>query len=288
MRLILSLPLDSHPMTPAVTPADAPTSSAPSSAGSSQVAIRCTNLSLGYGHKTVLSGVDLTIPPGSVTALIGPNGAGKSTLLNALAGLSRPRGGQLQIPAARQRGGVALVFQATESNARLPLTVREVVAMGRYPYHSAWGRFSSADKHAITAAMDQLGIADLASAQLHELSGGQRQRALVAQGLAQQSDVLLLDEPYTGLDILSRKTIHQAVAHESSIGRTVVLSTHDISDAAAADHVVVLAGRLVAAGPPRDVLTDETLSDAYGSRLVRLGDGPALLDDPHAHHDHEH
>jgi manganese transport system ATP-binding protein len=241
-------------------------------------------VTLNYGSKAVLADVELELANQAVTALIGPNGAGKSTLLNALAGLIQPRAGRLTVPARSRRGGVALVLQATDANARLPLTVREVVAMGRYPYYRLLGRPSAADRQAVDGALEILDIEDLAGAQLQELSGGQRQRALVAQGLAQKADLLLLDEPFTGLDILSRASIQAAVEHERSAGRAVVLSTHDIRDAAAADWVVLLAGRVVAAGPPGDILTTSSLSAAYGSRLVALDGGGALLDDPHEHH----
>lgn len=252
-------------------------------------AIKCRGLALGYGPHSVLRDVDLDLPAGAVTALMGPNGAGKSTLLNALAGLIRPQAGALTVPARHQRGGVALVLQATDTNARLPLTVLEAVAMGRYPHRRLRDlprrrQINAADRLAIESALDVLQIRDLARSQLQEISGGQRQRALIAQGLAQEAEVLLLDEPYTGLDILSRASIRKAIDHEKNAGRTVILSTHDIADAAAADHVVLLAGRVVASGPAGETLTDGNLSEAYGARLVRLGEGHVLLDDPH--HDH--
>ncbi|HEY8546509.1 MAG TPA: zinc ABC transporter ATP-binding protein AztA, partial [Acidimicrobiales bacterium] len=255
-------------------------------------AARAHHLGLGYGARAVLTDVDLTIPTGAVTVLIGPNGAGKSTLLHALAGLVRPQDGELDVPALRRRGGVALVLQATEANQRLPLTVREVVAMGRFPHRRWFGRPTAADRAAVDAALDLLHLRDLAGAQIRELSGGQRQRAFVAQGLAQQAELLVLDEPFTGLDILSHAAIREAIAHERDAGRAVVLSTHDLADAATADQVVLLAGRVVAAGPPDEVLEDRHLSAAYGSRLVHLGGRVALLDDPHDHgcddqtHDH--
>ena len=247
-------------------------------------------LDLGYGHRTVLADVDLEIPTGAVTALIGPNGAGKSTFLHALAGLLKPQRGHLDIPAQRRPGGIALVLQATEANKRLPLTVREVVAMGRFPHRRWFGRPTRADRTAVDAALDLLHLGDLAGSQIRELSGGQRQRAFVAQGLAQEAELLVLDEPFTGLDILSHASIREAIDHERSLGRAVVLSTHDLSDATHADQVVLLAGRVVAAGPPSTVLDDHHLSAAYGSRLVHLGGRVALLDDPHdhPHHDHPH
>lgn len=187
------------------------------------------------------------------------------------------------VPARRRPGGVALVLQATDTNPRLPLTVYEAVAMGRYPYRRGWGRLTRQDRAAIDQAMDILQIRDLGRAQLWEISGGQRQRALIAQGLAQQAELLLLDEPYTGLDIVSRASIRDAVDHQRGAGRTVVVSTHDVADAAAADQVVLLAGRVVASGSPESTLTDVNLSAAYGGRLVLLDQGRVLLDDPHHH-----
>lgn len=238
---------------------------------------------LGYGPTVVLDRATFEIPSGAVTALIGPNGSGKSTLLNGLAGLLHPKAGRLQIPAARRRGGVALVLQATHVNKHLPLTVRETVTMGRYATLGPLRRLRSADRSAIDAALDALDLGDLASRPLHELSGGQRQRAFVAQGLAQQADVLLLDEPITGLDIVSRQRILDAITGERAAGRTVLVSTHDLGDAAAADHLLLLAGRVVASGPPAEVLTTDNLAEAYGGHLLRVGEQTLILDD-HPHH----
>ena len=133
------------------------------------------------------------------------------------------------------------------------------------------------------AALDALAISDLGKRPLHELSGGQRQRAFVAQGLAQGADVLLLDEPITGLDLVSRQHILDAIATERDAGRAVIVSTHDLGDAAAADHLLLLAGRVVASGKAEDVLTDAHLADAYGGHLLRIGERTLILDD-HPHH----
>jgi ABC-type Mn2+/Zn2+ transport system ATPase subunit len=232
----------------------------------------------------VLAQVDLEIPAGTVTTLIGPNGSGKSTLLHAIAGLLRPRRGSLDVAARQRPGGVALVLQATEANAQLPLTVREVVAMGRYPHHRLWSRFRQPDRAAVASALELLDLGDLASAQLRELSGGQRQRAFVAQGLAQEAELLMLDEPFTGLDLVSQARIREVIDHVRVSGRTVIFSTHDLADASVADQLLLMGDRrIIAAGPPEAVLTDEHLLAAYGSRLVKLGDQVALLDDPHDH-----
>jgi iron complex transport system ATP-binding protein len=246
-------------------------------------AVTATDIVLAYGARVVLQASSFTIPDGAVTALIGPNGAGKSTVLNAVAGLLTPRSGRLDVPARERRGGVAYVLQATQANEHLPITVRETVTMGRYATAGAFRRLRAADRRAVEAAMGSVAITALANRPLRELSGGQRQRAFVAQGLAQDADVLLLDEPITGLDLVSRQHIIDAIAHEREAGRAVMVSTHDLGDAAAADHLLLLAGRVVASGAPDAVLTEANLSAAYGGHLLRVGERTLILDD-HPHH----
>ncbi len=178
---------------------------------------------------------------------------------------------------------MAYVLQATRSNENLPITVRDAVTMGRYASAGLLRRLGPDDWQAIDLAMESLAITDLSNRPLRELSGGQRQRAFVAQGLAQQAEVLLLDEPITGLDLVSRQHILDAIAAERAAGHAVVVSTHDLADAAAADHLLLMAGRVVASGPPAEVLTEANLADAYGGHLLRVGEGTLILDD-HPHH----
>ena len=246
-------------------------------------AVTANEIELAYGTRTVVTAATFTVPSGAVTAVIGPNGAGKSTVLHAIAGLLRPRSGTLAVPAAARRGGVAYVLQATAVNQHLPLTVRETVTMGRYATTGPWRRLDADDRAAVESALHALSITDLARRPLHELSGGQRQRAFVAQGLAQGADLLLLDEPITGLDLVSRQHILDAISAERASGRAVVVSTHDLGDAAAADHLLLLAGRVVASGTADQVLTDTHLADAYGGHLLRIGERTLILDD-HPHH----
>jgi len=261
--------------------------SATSGQAVSAVAATAEGLTLAYGERAALVGASFELPVGASVALIGPNGSGKSTLLRALAGLVPPRSGSLDVSARARRGAVALVLQTTDVDRTLPITVRETVTMARYATRGAFGRLRAADHAAVRDALDRLEVADLAGRQLHELSGGQRQRVLVAQGLAQQAELLLLDEPVTGLDVVSRELILEAVVAETGAGRTVVVSTHDLDDARRADLVLLLANRVVACGPPGEVLVEDLLGTAYGGRVLRLPSGLVVVDDPH-HTDHTH
>jgi ABC-type Mn2+/Zn2+ transport system ATPase subunit len=242
--------------------------------------LRVTGLAVRYGDRTVLSGVDLTVAAGTTVAVIGPNGSGKSTLLGAVAGLVPAAAGTVEV----DRRATALVLQSTDVDRTLPITVRETVRMARYPHRGMFGRFRREDDEAVARAVERTAVTDLLGRQLHELSGGQRQRVLVAQGLAQSADLLLLDEPVTGLDIVSREVILDVVAEERAAGRSVVMTTHSLEDAAVCDIVVLLAGRMVAAGPPSEVISDGPLHAAFGSKVLRLPTGQLLLDDPHHAH----
>lgn len=249
-------------------------------------AVHAHDLEVRYGQRLALRADELTLPVGAVTALIGPNGSGKSTLLNAIAGLL-PHTGTLTVMGRRPvvaRRRVAYVLQSTEVNERVPLTVREVVSMGRYASIGPFRRLSPRDRRIVDAALERLEVADLASRHLSELSGGQRQRVFVAQGLVQEAELLLLDEPGTGLDLTSERIIADVVEAERRAGHTVVMSTHDFADAARADVVVLLAGRVVAVGPPGTILTQDAIAEAYGGHAHVMEDGTVLIDDPHLHH----
>lgn len=241
---------------------------------------------LAYGSRVVLTGGTFTVPARSLTVLIGPNGSGKSTLLNVVAGLSRLAGGELVVldgPPPPSPSDIAYVLQTTEANGVLPITVKDTVTMGRFARRGAVGRLRAADRRAIEHAMRRLEIDELANHRLSRLSAGQRQRVLVAQALAQEAALLLLDEPLIGLDLVSRRRILRVIYEERDADRTVVLATHDLEDAALADHVLLLSGRVVAEGPPGEVLRPELMRQAYGHRLLELDDRSVLLDDYHHH-----
>lgn len=247
-------------------------------------AIRAEAVSVHHGSHPALDDVTFEVPSGSTLAVIGPNGSGKSTLLGALAGLNELSSGTLEVRAQNSRGGVAFVLQSTDVERSLPITVRETVQMARYPHLGLLRRSSAVDREVVEDALERVGMSDHQWSQIQELSGGQRQRVLVAQGIAQQADVLLLDEPLTGLDLISSRTISEVISQEKVAGRTVVFSTHDLGDAAGADKVLLLATHQVAFGPPGDVLSPEPLQEAFGGNLLHLDEGSLVLDDPHHGH----
>lgn len=236
--------------------------------------------------RRVLEIAELTIGRG-VTALVGANGSGKTTLLHTVAGLL-PATGTLSVlgrTPAEARGRVAYVLQSSAVSEHLLVTVEETVALARAASRGPVRRLRPTDRAVVRRSMERLDIVPLVRRQLAELSAGQRQRVFVAQGLAQDADVLLLDEPVAGLDLPSADRIGLVVAEERARGATVVIATHDLDEAARADHVVLLAGRVVAAGPPSTVLTADHLRVAYGSSLLDLGDRLVAIDDgAHGHH----
>ncbi len=242
-----------------------------------EAALSTVDLVVDHGSLRALDGVSIEVPFGASVSVIGPNGSGKSTLLKAIAGILSPTAGRIEVGAP-----AAIVLQSTDVDQSVPISVRDAVAMARYPSLGLFGRYGADDWAAVDTALERLDIGDLAARPIHQLSGGQRQRVLVAQGIAQATRLLLLDEPLTGLDVRSRAIIFDALDDERRAGRTLVSSTHNLRDAERADLVLLLATRCVAFGPPPDVLTEVNLRQAFGGRFVRIGD-TLLLDDPHHH-----
>lgn len=237
------------------------------------VRLEASSLSVGYGERQVVDSLDLSIIDGTVTAVIGPNGCGKSTLLKALGRLLPARSGAVlldgkQIDSMSTRD-VARVLGMLPQAPSAPegLTVADLVARGRHP-HQAWYRqWSSDDAAAVDAALAMTGILDLAERTVDELSGGQRQRAWISMALAQGTDLLLLDEPTTYLDLAHQIDVLDLVQElHSSMGRTIVMVLHDLNLAARyADTIVAMRdGRIVAQGAPGQVLTEQMLLEVFG------------------------
>lgn len=200
-------------------------------------AITATNVSLRYDRHAVFEGFSARIPHGRITALTGPNGSGKSSLLGLVAGVIPPTSG---IVRRNLPGRVAFVAQRSAVADTLPLTVRQTVAMGRWSDLGMLRRPSSADRTIVDHTLDLLGIRHLSRAPLGDVSGGQRQRALVAQGLAAHTRLLLLDEPTTGIDDAGRDLVFAALRDARDRGVTIVLATHDTDAAAIADETLAL------------------------------------------------
>ncbi|MFY0633454.1 MAG: ABC transporter ATP-binding protein [Vannielia sp.] len=238
-------------------------------------------LRLAYGRTPVIDGLNLAIAPGRFTALVGPNGCGKSTLLRALAGLHAPSAGQVVLDggdiARRSTRAIArqIGLLAQSAGPAEGMTVEELVAQGRYPHRSVLGPWRARDQAAVEQALGLTSLLQLRHALVDRLSGGQRQRAWIAMVLAQQSDILLLDEPTTYLDLAHQVEVlglMERLVREH--GATVVAVLHDLSQAARhADRIVVLkAGQIVASGTPREVVTPEVLRSAFNLEATVLTD----------------
>ena len=236
--------------------------------------IRIENVSFRHRTTPILHDVSLTIPKGGVVALIGPNGAGKSTLLSLIARLQPLQEGKVEIDGLPVNGTpgrtlakvIAILRQDMTVASRLK--VRELVGFGRFPHGR--GRLTAADEAIIAAAIAQFDLADLADRFIETLSGGQRQRALVAMAFAQGTDYLLLDEPLNNLDMYYARALMRSLRNAADVnGKTVVIVLHDINQAGAhADRIVAMrAGRIVADGPPADILTPDTLDAVFGFRM---------------------
>ncbi|MDX6555437.1 MAG: hypothetical protein QOD86_1632 [Miltoncostaeaceae bacterium] len=256
-------------------------------------AIAAEGLAVGYGRRAVVEGLTFALPPGASVALVGTNGSGKSTLIRTVVGLLEPMAGRLAVlggdPGAAP-ARVAYLGQFRRSGFALPLRAADVVAMGRFAARGLLGRMRAEDREAVAGAMSRMGVADLADAPLPSLSGGQQQRVYLAQALAWGADLLVLDEPTTGLDPGGRALLASALAAERARGAACVVATHDIRDAMEADLALLLAGHVVAFGPPAEVITREALLATFGLALSATAEEGVLAMDPgHGHdHDHEH
>ena len=237
------------------------------------MAVKVENLTVRFDDFNALDDVTHRFEPGTSTAVMGVNGSGKTTMLESIAGLIHPTSGQIDGVPDR----LAYVCQHLPATW-MPLTPYEVLAMGRYRERGLTGRLKAADRAAMHAAGERLNINHLLNHSFGELSGGQQQRVRIAQVLASEPDLLLLDEPITGLDIPSQDRILAMIEDYSRQGAVVIITTHHLDEARHCDSVMLLANRLIGAGSPQEMLTEERLRQAFGKRL--LGD--------HANHTHDH
>jgi manganese/iron transport system ATP-binding protein len=234
-----------------------------------------------YGRAVAVEDVSLAIGPGDAVALIGPNGAGKSTLLKAILGLLPLSRGSVSVlgeTPERARGEVAYVPQADTLDAEFPVSVLQVVLMGRYRSIGWARRPRRADRAVALAALDEVGLRERAGERFGTLSGGQRQRVLLARAVAQHARLLLLDEPFNGLDATTTDILVQVLGRLRAEGAGVVMSTHDLAVAhLTCGEACLLNRRQVAYGPIADTLTPDLLAAAYGPRAVVLASDATIV-----------
>jgi ABC-type Mn2+/Zn2+ transport system ATPase subunit len=242
--------------------------------------VTASGLSAAYGPGApALEGVTFTAEPGQVVGVLGPNGGGKTTLFRALLGELPARTGEVQL-AARP----SYVPQTERARLDFPVSARDVAQMGAYPRAPWWRPLARAERAAALRALDRVGLAERASEPFGSLSGGQRQRVLIARALVHDAPVLLLDEPFSGVDRVSEERIARVLQELRDDGRALLLATHDVEQARTFDRVLCLNRRQVAFGRPDDVLTTEALEATYGAEMVVLAEGGRAV----AVHHHAH
>ena len=254
------------------------------------VEFNCVNF--GYGAEPVLEDIYLHLHPGQFAALVGPSGAGKTTLLKILLGLLSPTGGQVKLVPAdgRSRVRFGYVPQLETVDWNFPLTVAQLVLMGRTRQAGLLPWPSGADQVRLKKVLESLEIGELAQRHIRDLSGGQQQRAFLARALISEPDLLVLDEPTSGVDMRTAENLLRRLAELNRDGMTILITTHDLNAAAAhLPWVVCLNRRIIAEGAPETVFTEEILNDTYqGDMLVFRQDGLILVQQkPHGHTYHE-
>jgi len=243
--------------------------------------LRVEGLTAGYGGRPALEEVTFAPEAGERIGILGPNGGGKTTLFRVLLGELDPSAGAISGPAR-----YGFVPQTERSRLEYPVSALDVALMGALSISPWWRPFGRAERTSALAALDRVGLSALADEQFGELSGGQRQRVLVARALVQDAPVLLLDEPFGGVDRRSEELLTELLGALAGDGRGLLVSTHDVEQARAWDRVLCLNRRAIAFGPPGEVLTVPVLEETYGGAIVTLpGLGVGIL--PPHHHEHE-
>lgn len=232
--------------------------------------ISLSDISVRYGDVQALRSVSASVRAGAVTGLVGMNGSGKSTLFRVITGMVRPHSGTIRVggtstATARRRGAIGYVPQNGEVDWSFPASVRDVVMMGRYGHQGPMRRPRPEDRWAVAAALERVQLTELADRQIGQLSGGQRKRTFVARCLAQGADVLLLDEPFAGVDKRSEATIVHLLRELAAVGSTVLVSTHDLHALPdLAQEVILLRGTVLFHGPVEEALAPERLAMTFG------------------------
>jgi len=245
------------------------------------LALHVEDLTVSYHARPVLWDIDVDVPPGVMAAIVGPNGAGKSTFLKSVLELVPATAGHVRLfgrPYSQARRRVAYVPQRSSVDWDFPTTALDVVMMGRYGHLGWFRRPGAEERRRAVAALDEVGIAELAERQISQLSGGQQQRVFLARALVQEADLYFLDEPMAGVDAVTERAIVRLLKGLRDRGKTVIVVHHDLQTVREYfDWIVILNVRVIAQGPVAGVYTAENLRRAYGgqiSLLRGLGEGP--------------
>lgn len=240
------------------------------------ISIEVENVTVDYNGKVALHGATLSLSEGTIASLVGMNGSGKSTLFKAIMGFVTPSSGRILINnlptrSAQKRGLVAYVPQAEEVDWNFPVSVSDVVMMGRYGHMNLLRIPQSIDRRIVAESLDRVQMTEFRDRQIGELSGGQKKRAFLARALAQQGTVMLLDEPFTGVDVKTEKAIIQLLMELRDLGHTILVSTHDLGSVSTfSDQVVFINQTVLAYGATEEVFTQENLNRTFGGAMPKI------------------
>jgi len=240
------------------------------------MSIQVENLTVDYNGKVALHGANLHLGAGAIAGLVGMNGSGKSTLFKAIMGFVAPSSGQvlinnLPIRRAQKQGLVAYIPQSEEVDWNFPVSVHDVVMMGRYGYMNFLRIPSKRDRQVVKDSLTKVQMWDYRDRQIGELSGGQKKRAFLARALAQQGTVMLLDEPFTGVDVKTEKAIIELLLELKNLGHTILISTHDLNSISTfCDQVVFINQTILAYGATQDIFTQENLARTFGEIIPNI------------------
>ncbi|AFY74485.1 ATPase component of Mn/Zn ABC-type transporter [Synechococcus sp. PCC 7502] len=244
------------------------------------MSIQVENLTVTYNGKVALHGANLNLKSGAIAGLVGMNGSGKSTLFKAIMGFVAPSSGRvlinnLPMRLAQKQGLVAYIPQAEEVDWNFPVSVADVVMMGRYGYMNFLRIPSKRDRQVVKDSLAKVQMWDFRDRQIGELSGGQKKRAFLARALAQQGKVMLLDEPFTGVDVKTEKAIIELLLELKAQGHTILISTHDLNSISTfCDQVVFINQTILAYGATQDIFTQENLARTFGEIIPNIHTNP--------------
>jgi manganese transport system ATP-binding protein len=249
--------------------------------------ITVDRLSVTYSNaRLALYNASCVVEPGTITGLVGPNGGGKSTLFKSIMGFLKPSQGHISIgdcsvQVAQKRQWMAYVPQSDEVDWNFPVSVSDVVMMGRYGYMNLLRIPSAGDRHIVDESLDRVGLSEMRHRQIGELSGGQKKRVFLARALAQQGKIILLDEPFTGVDVKTEKRIIELLIQLRQEGHTILVSTHDLTSIATfCDRVILLNQTILASGTTEETFTEENLAMTFGGLPINRSLSPQFLPSP--------